>query len=34
MAEKGRTVLTGVHFVNGDVACAEGAMAAGCRFFA
>ena len=33
MAEK-RTVLTGMHFVNGDVACAEGAIAAGCRFFA
>jgi 2-oxoglutarate ferredoxin oxidoreductase subunit alpha len=27
-------VLTGEHFVNGDVACAEGAIAAGCRFFA
>jgi len=34
MAKKDRTVLTGVHFMNGDVACAEGAMAAGCRFFA
>jgi len=33
MAEK-RTVFTGMHFVNGDVACAEGAIAAGCRFFA
>ena len=33
MAEK-RTVLKGMHFVNGDVACAEGAIAAGCRFFA
>jgi len=32
MAEK-RTMLTGLHFVNGDVACAEGAIAAGCRFF-
>ncbi len=29
-----RTVLTGTHFMNGDVACAEGAIAAGCRFFA
>ena len=29
-----RTVLTGVHFMNGDIACAEGAIAAGCRFFA
>lgn len=27
-------VLTGQHFVNGDVACAEGALAAGCGFFA
>jgi 2-oxoglutarate ferredoxin oxidoreductase subunit alpha len=29
-----RALLTGAHFLNGDVACAEGAMAAGCRFFA
>jgi len=28
-----RTLLTGAHFLNGDVACAEGAIAAGCRFF-
>jgi 2-oxoglutarate ferredoxin oxidoreductase subunit alpha len=28
------TVLTGRHFMNGDEACAEGAIAAGCRFFA
>jgi len=27
-------VLTGEHFMTGDVACAEGALAAGCRFFA
>ncbi len=27
-------VLTGQHFMNGDVACAEGALAAGCTFFA
>ncbi len=27
-------VLTGEHFLNGDAACAEGALAAGCRFFA
>src|SRR5512137_2168121 len=27
-------VLTGEHFVTGDVACAEGALAAGCRFYA
>ncbi len=26
-------VLTGEHFITGDVACAEGAMAAGCLFF-
>jgi len=32
--EKERTVLSGVHFMNGDDACAEGAIAAGCRFFA
>ncbi len=28
-----RSVLTGKHFMSGDDACAEGAMAAGCRFF-
>jgi 2-oxoglutarate ferredoxin oxidoreductase subunit alpha len=27
-------VLTGQHFMNGDIACAEGALAAGCTFFA
>lgn len=27
-------VWTGEHFVTGDIACAEGALAAGCRFFA
>jgi 2-oxoglutarate ferredoxin oxidoreductase subunit alpha len=27
-------VLTGKHFMHGDHACAEGALAAGCRFFA
>lgn len=27
-------VLTGEHFMTGDDACAEGALAAGCRFFA
>ncbi len=27
-------VLTGEHFINGDEACAEGALAAGCNFFA
>ena len=26
-------ILTGEHFITGDVACAEGALAAGCRFF-
>ena len=30
----GQRVLTGKHFMNGDLACAEGAIAAGCRFFA
>jgi len=34
VAEKSRAVLSGVHFMNGDIACAEGAIAAGCRFFA
>jgi 2-oxoglutarate ferredoxin oxidoreductase subunit alpha len=29
-----RRILTGQHFMNGDHACAEGALAAGCRFFA
>ncbi|MEO0079507.1 MAG: 2-oxoacid:acceptor oxidoreductase subunit alpha [candidate division WOR-3 bacterium] len=28
------TVLTGAHYWDGDHACAEGAIAAGCRFFA
>ena len=28
-----KTVLTGRHFMHGDHACAEGAVAAGCRFF-
>ena len=26
-------VLAGEHFINGDEACAEGALAVGCRFF-
>jgi len=30
---KGKAVLTGEHFMMGDLACAEGALAAGCRFF-
>ncbi len=28
------SALTGTFFMNGDIACAEGAIAAGCRFFA
>jgi 2-oxoglutarate/2-oxoacid ferredoxin oxidoreductase subunit alpha len=32
MVEKG--VLCGEYFMNGDTACAEGAISAGCRFFA
>ena len=28
-----RDVLTGEHFIHGDAASAEGALAAGCRFF-
>ncbi|MDJ0806907.1 MAG: 2-oxoacid:acceptor oxidoreductase subunit alpha [Gammaproteobacteria bacterium] len=27
-------VLSGIHFMSGNIACAEGAIAAGCRFFA
>jgi 2-oxoglutarate ferredoxin oxidoreductase subunit alpha len=34
MSSKKKALLTGIHFMNGDVACAEGAIAAGCRFFA
>ncbi|MCK4909252.1 MAG: 2-oxoacid:acceptor oxidoreductase subunit alpha [Planctomycetes bacterium] len=34
MLEVEKPVLTGSHFMNGDNACAEGALAAGCRFFA
>jgi len=26
-------IRTGKHFINGDIACAEGAIAAGCKFF-
>ena len=29
-----KDILAGEHFLNGDVACAEGAIAAGCRLFA
>lgn len=32
-ATRKAAVDTGVHFINGDMACAEGAIAAGCRFF-
>jgi len=31
---KMKNMLTGAHFLNGDVACAEAALVAGCRFFA
>lgn len=31
---KSKAVLTGTHFINGDEACAEGGLAAGCTFFA
>lgn len=34
METKNKAVLSGQHFMNGDVACAEGAIAVGCRFFA
>ena len=30
----GKAVATGTYFMNGDDACCEGALAAGCRFFA
>ena len=29
-----KAVMTGTYFMNGDHACCEGALAAGCRFFA
>jgi len=32
--EKTRVVRSGRSFMSGDIACAEGALAAGCRFFA
>ena len=34
MSKAPGAVLTGEHFMNGDVAAAEGALAAGCTFFA
>ncbi len=30
----GKDVLTGIHFLSGNHACVEGAIAAGCRFYA
>jgi len=33
MSERRGAVLTGEHFMNGDTAAAEGALAVGCRFF-
>src|SRR3972149_2751847 len=32
--ERSRVVRSGRRFMSGDIACAEGALAAGCRFFA
>ncbi len=29
-----KAIMTGKHFMNGDEACSEGALAVGCRFFA
>ena len=29
-----KDIFTGEHFIHGDAACAEGGLAAGCRFFA
>jgi 2-oxoglutarate ferredoxin oxidoreductase subunit alpha len=34
MSADSSAVLTGAHYLDGDHACSEGAMAAGCRFFA
>ena len=34
MTSEHRGLLTGEHFMLGDHACAEGAILAGCRFFA
>jgi 2-oxoglutarate ferredoxin oxidoreductase subunit alpha len=33
MTSENRAVLTGDHYWDGDTACAEGGLAAGCRFF-
>jgi len=32
--DEAKSLLTGIHFIDGDMACAEGAIAAGCRFVA
>jgi len=34
MKENAQAVLTGTHFLSGNAACCEGALAAGCRFVA
>ncbi len=34
MSDEHAALLTGEHFMNGDIAAAEGALAAGCTFFA
>lgn len=34
MSDEPKGVLSGVFFMQGDIACAEGAICAGCRFFA
>jgi 2-oxoglutarate ferredoxin oxidoreductase subunit alpha len=34
VGSNGKAVLTGAHYLDGDYACAEGAIAAGCRIFA
>ncbi|MFQ6103900.1 MAG: 2-oxoacid:acceptor oxidoreductase subunit alpha [Candidatus Glassbacteria bacterium] len=34
MTKSDRSLLTGEHYWDGDIACAEGGIAAGCRFFA
>ncbi len=34
MNNNGTAILTGAHFIDGDHACSEGAIAAGCRFVA
>jgi 2-oxoglutarate ferredoxin oxidoreductase subunit alpha len=34
MSDKGNAHMTGTFFMQGNIACAEGAIASGCRFFA